>query len=60
MGEWLKLVAACVVALIGLFVAASGPTGNPYAIGMGLFVASTAYAFVLIKRYFDRVDGVGH
>jgi hypothetical protein len=47
-----------VASIVGLFIAASGSDGNPYAIGMGLFVAGLAYAFLLIKQYFDRIDGI--
>lgn len=55
-GEWLVLVLACGAAILGLFLAASNTEGAIYNIGLGLFAAAVAYAFLFIKRHFDRID----
>jgi hypothetical protein len=54
-GEWLVLALACGAGIIGLLLA-SGGEGTLYVLGLVLFVAAVIYAFVLIKRYFDRLD----
>ena len=59
-GEWFVLAVACAVAVVGLMVAASGTGGSTYCIGMSLFVVAVAYAFILVKRYFDRIDAARH
>jgi hypothetical protein len=56
LGEWLSLVAAVGVGIVGLLLASSGDDGTTYTIGLGLFVAAVIYAFAQVKRYFDRVD----
>ena len=53
-GEWLVLVLACAVGVIGLLLAASDSGGTTFTLGLGLFVAAVVYAFVFIKRHFDR------
>ncbi len=55
-GEWLVLVLACAVAIVGLFLAASDNEGTIYKIGLALFVAAVGYALLFIKRHFDRID----
>jgi membrane protein implicated in regulation of membrane protease activity len=58
-GEWLVLVLACGVAIVGLLLAASNPQGASYWAGLALFVAAVIYAGLVIKRYFDRVERQG-
>lgn len=58
--QWLILALTIVVAIVGLFLAASGNTGIMYAAGLLLFAAAVVYAFILIKRHFDRVDQMRH
>ena len=47
--------------IAGLLLAAShGEGGTIYALGLGLFTAAVIYAFLLIKRHFDRIEQVQH
>jgi hypothetical protein len=59
-GEWLVLALACGAAVVGLLLAAAQDGGASYPIGLALFVAAVAYAFVFIKRHFDRIDRAPH
>jgi uncharacterized membrane protein (DUF485 family) len=59
-GEWLVLVLACAVGVIGLLLAASDSGGTTYTLGFGLFVVAIVYTFVFIKRHFDRLDQSRH
>jgi membrane protein implicated in regulation of membrane protease activity len=60
-GEWFVLALTCAVGVVGLLLAASGGEGSgSYTIGLMLFVAAVIYAFIFIKRYFDRVDQTRH
>jgi hypothetical protein len=57
-GKWLVLALAGGVAVVGLLLAAASPDGGAaYAMGLALFVA---YAFVFIKRHFDRNEQGRH
>ena len=58
--QWVVLLLTIAAAIVGLFLAASGETGVMYALGLLLFAAAVVYAFVLIKRHFDRVDQARH
>jgi hypothetical protein len=57
---WLVLAATCAVGIVGLLLAASDSAGSASCVGFGLFLVAVAYAFVLIKRHFDRVDQLRH
>ena len=57
---WLVLAATCAVGIVGLLLAASDNAGSTSCVGFGLFLVAIAYAFVLIKRHFDRVDQLRH
>ncbi len=59
-GEWLVLALACAAAVVGLLLAAAREGGATYVIGLGLFAASVVYAFVFIKRHFDRIEQTRH
>jgi hypothetical protein len=54
------LAATCAVGIIGLLLAASDNAGSASCVGFDLFLVAVAYAFVLIKRHFDRVDQMRH
>jgi hypothetical protein len=54
--QWFVLALACAAGIVGLLLAASDKGEATYNIGVGLFVAAVAYAFVFIKRHFDRLD----
>jgi hypothetical protein len=54
------LAVTCAVGIVGLLVAASDNAGSGFCIGFALFLVAVAYAFVLIKRHFDRVDQTHH
>ncbi len=55
-GEWLVLALACGAGILGLLLAASAEGKTIYALGLGLFAGAVIYAFLLVKRYFDRLD----
>jgi hypothetical protein len=57
LGQWFVLAVTIGVGVIGLLLAASGGE-NMYALGLMLFVGAVIYAFIQVKRHFDRVDGV--
>ncbi len=59
-GGWLILAATCAVGIVGLLIAASDNAGSGFCIGFALFLAAVAYAFVLVKRHFDRIDQTHH
>jgi membrane protein implicated in regulation of membrane protease activity len=59
-GEWFVLALACAAGVIGLLLAASNDGGGTYHIGLGLFIVAVVYAFVFIKRHFDRIDRTPH
>jgi hypothetical protein len=60
-GKWLVLALAGGVAVVGLLLAAASPDGGAaYVMGLALFVAGVAYAFVFIKRHFDRNEQGRH
>jgi hypothetical protein len=59
LGQLFVLALATVVGIAGLFLAAASGGGASNCIGLAIFVVSVAYAFVLIKRHFDRIDA-GH
>jgi hypothetical protein len=59
-GQWLVLALACAVGVTGLLLAASDSGGATDTIGLGLFVVAVVYAFVFIKRHFDRLDQSQH
>jgi hypothetical protein len=54
--QWFVFAVTCGVGVIGLLIAASGGEGNSYAVGLMLFVGAVIYAFIQIKRHFDRID----
>jgi hypothetical protein len=54
------LAVTCAVGIVGLLIAASDNAGSGFCIGFALFLVAVAYAFVLIKRHFDRVDQMHH
>jgi uncharacterized membrane protein YdbT with pleckstrin-like domain len=58
--QWLSLLVACLLALVGLFVAADAGQGTLYGFGLLVFVAAVVYAFALVKWYFDRLDAERH
>ena len=59
-GEWLVLVLACAAGVMGLLLAASESGGATDIIGLGLFAVAVVYAFVFIKRHFDRLEQSRH
>jgi membrane protein implicated in regulation of membrane protease activity len=59
-GEWLSLVVACGVAIVGLLVAAANRLGTGYWLGLAIFVAAVIYSALAIKRYFDRIERQRH
>ena len=58
--EWLVLALACAVGITGLFLAASESGNTTYVIGLILFAGAVAYAFRMVKRYFDKLDEARH
>lgn len=58
--EWLFFVLACAAAVVGLLLAASDNGSTGYTVGFMVFVAAVAYAFMTLKRYFDRADAMRH
>jgi len=58
--QWLLLLAACAVGLLGLFSASDAQEGARYAFGLIGFIAAVVYAFALIKHYFDQQDAARH
>jgi hypothetical protein len=59
-GEWLVLALACVAAIAGLLVAASGNGDTTYWLGIALFAGAVVYVGLFIKRHFDRLDHAQH
>lgn len=57
LNEWLMLLAAVVVGVGALLVAASGGGGIAEGFGLAVFIGAAGYAFYVIKRYFDRMEG---
>ena len=57
LNEWLMLLLATLVGIGGLYLASSAGQGTAYTIGLVVFVAAVGYAFYLIKRHFDRIEG---
>ncbi len=60
LSQWMLLLIACLVAILGLFLAADAGSGTLYGIGLLGFVAAVVCAFALVKRYFDRLDAERH
>jgi 1,4-dihydroxy-2-naphthoate octaprenyltransferase len=60
LAQWLRLMMACLVGLVGLFLAADAGEGTLYAIGLLGFAAAVVYVFALVKRHFDRLDAGRH
>ena len=58
--QWLLLLMACLVGILGLFLAADAGEGTLYGIGLLVFAAAVVYAFALVKRHFDRLDAERH
>jgi hypothetical protein len=58
--QWLLLLMACLVGILGLFLAADAGEGTLYGIGLLVFAAAVVYAFALVKRHFDRLDVERH
>jgi len=58
--QWVLLLIACLVGILGLFLAAGAGSGMFYGIGLLVFAAAIVYAFVLVKQYFDRLDARRH
>jgi uncharacterized membrane protein HdeD (DUF308 family) len=59
-GEWLVLLLTVAAALAGLFVASGAGEGTSYILGLLVAIGAVAYAFIYIKRYFDRIDASRH
>lgn len=57
---WLVLAVACAVGIVGLLLAASANGGASGCVGFGVFLIAVAFAFVMIKRHFDRADQLRH
>ena len=58
--QWLVLLLTCLVGVDALFVAAEVGSGAVYGIGLLVFAAAVVYAFVHVKRHFDRLDAERH
>jgi len=58
--QWLLLLMACLLGILGLFLAADAGEGTLYGIGLLVFAAAVVYAFALVKRHFDRLDAERH
>jgi hypothetical protein len=58
-GRWVLLALCALVGLGGLNLAAHGGDPATYPMGMLLFAGAVVYAFMLIKRVFDRQEGAG-
>jgi hypothetical protein len=46
-----------VLALLGLILAARGPSPTASGVGYGLCIFSVVFAFANLKHYFDRLEG---
>ncbi|HXR88438.1 MAG TPA: hypothetical protein VN728_15770 [Stellaceae bacterium] len=46
-----------VLALLGLILAARGPSPTANGVGYGLCIFSVVFAFANVKHYFDRLEG---
>jgi len=53
-GNWVMGFCCAVMAVAGLFVAARGGEGVPYYGGIGFFLFSILFVFMLIKVSFDH------
>ena len=50
------MVLLIVLALLGLILAARGPSPTANGVGYGLFIFSIVFAFANLKHYFDRLE----
>lgn len=56
--DWLGLIAATVIALVGLVLISVA--GEVYGLGIALFVVAVGFGFRWLKRMFDRADAARH
>jgi hypothetical protein len=53
------MVLLAILALVGLALAAHGPSPTASGVGYGLCIFGVAFAFANIKHYFDRLERLG-
>jgi hypothetical protein len=54
------LLLTCLVGVDALFVASEVGSRAVYGIGLLVFAVAVVYAFVQVKRHFDRLDAERH
>lgn len=57
---WMQLALAVIIAILALLNASANQNSMGGAIAFLIFLAAVGYAFLTIKRAFDRIDSERH